>query len=103
MAITFIAGGSYGPNCTWQIDYDSTNKNVGLTVNATSATAFFVEVTLTNGTTFVLDCINGQAGNLLNKGRVILIGQGSVLGHNAPVNSLNWQSDLLYIGSRWTP
>lgn len=103
MAVTVVASGGYGPSCTWQVDYDSTSKTVGLTVSAASVTAFFVEVTLTNGTTFVLDCVNGQAGNLVNQGRVVLVGPGSVLGHTAPVNSLNWQTDLLYVGTRWTP
>ena len=82
MADTILGEGSFNNDAaTWQIDYDSTSETLGITVTG-SASKLVVTVTFTSSQqTFSLDCIHGPAGNVLNAGRVVLAGPGSVLGH----------------------
>lgn len=105
MAITVLASGAYGPACNWQIDWDSSSQTVGITINATSASVFIVEVVSDSPPRDdVLDCVNGPAGDLVNQGREVLVGPGSVLGFTAAVKTLpTLKSGVVSLGTRWSP
>lgn len=94
MAVTNIGGGAQadgnGSGSQYLVDYDDVANTVGLTVSAFgTCTQMIVVVTIVaSGAQGSVDCLNGQAGNILNQGREIVLGPGSVYGHPQPVNNL---------------
>src|SRR4051794_6430487 len=101
MAITDLGHGTFPPDGTWQLDWDSATRTIGATVASASPppTALQIVIEGTVGT-YVGDCLNGPAsgtptqnpdgedayllGNILNAGRIVVLGPGSVIGKTAP-------------------
>lgn len=79
-----------GNTCQWVVDYDSTARTIGATITRTGtcSQAELIVTIIASGQVNTLDCLHGPAGDVTNRGRVVLAGPGSVLGHTQPVNNL---------------
>jgi hypothetical protein len=116
MALTEIAGGSYGAGLAWDIVWDDVNQSIDITV-AGGASVFLVEV-VGPGFDVVADCVNGppsgtpvknvngedvyKLGNIVGAGRTVVVGPGSVIGKTARVTNIS-KAALFAVGTRWTP
>lgn len=113
MAIQVLANGTYGDGVSWSIDWDNTGRTIGITMGFGPASDLFVEVAIAQ-VDVVADCLHGPAsgtpdpvtgyyrlGDIRGAGRTVVVGPGSVIGHTAPVNSINWKS--MSVGVRWAP
>lgn len=95
MLVNLANGGFLNNQCRLSVDWDDAARTVSITVNSTvPVTKLEIDIESTKLGSIAFDCLNGPAGNVVNRGTLILYGPGSILGHTAPVNTLAWQTDI---------